>query len=282
MADKERERLLAQVRQLQRRASNKVSRIRTVNGIEIGGTDHDVRRDPKKTKNYNKTQLRSFIGKLENFNSRSNNFVQGAEGAVIPKKQWNEYKAVERKYNSIGQRINNSVLKTVMPKGSETVPGSGMTIKQRRNTLKPDNPRSAGAAVAGPYAEIDRKPSRVKSSAALAKLTEALKKKIDPTHLDRELKRGRKEMRQMLIEIGAADLLKEARKLTDEQFNVVWNETNFADAISTLYYHYKNKNSQTDQNTRAANLEDYRDDAKSIIEWGLKIQPPKLPNRTKK
>lgn len=217
-------RLRAEVRARHRAATQKVSRLRQ-KGVEINNTNYDVRRDLNNVKRYTGAQLKSYLNQLDSFVARSNGFVPGDSGLPIPIKKWRSYKATERQYNRIGDREYNKVADTFLP-------NAGMKVRERRTIL---GKSATGDAVNSPYQEVNRSSRGITSLDALDKLNEQLKRKTSRDFLPGEIKRGRAEFTQMLVEIGNQQHIEAANKLSDEQFNILWNYTSFATEISRDY-----------------------------------------------
>lgn len=266
------ERLRAEVLARHTAANRKVSRLRREKGVEVEGTSHDIRRDISKVKRYNTAQLNSYLKQLNSFTDRSTQFVAGKQGAPIPIQKWRAYEKVERKYNELVRSHDSQF-------GDTFVPTSGMTIAQRAAMMTPDKVVAHGTATAKPYSVLSRKPNRIKDAEALEKLRKDVEKKLSPDYLDKRIKQSRREMRDMLKVIGAPDLQAQADKLTDYQFNILWNYGGFAEAISASYAIVTSKNEKGEARWHASMFEDRGRDAKQLLDWGGSI-PREAPRNS--
>lgn len=219
------EALRAEVRRRHKAATSKVSRLRS-RGVELGDTGYDVRRDLSKIKRYNAPQLKSYLNQLESFVDRKNAFVPGDSGVPLPAAKWREYKRLEKQYNRIGNREFETISDTVPFKPGMSTP------RDRRERL---SKRALGAAVNSPYQEINRDSRNVTSVNALDKLTSQMRNKTSQTFLPRELSKSRRQLMDMLVEIGNSEYVDAVSDLSDHQFNVLWNYTSFATEISSDY-----------------------------------------------
>lgn len=231
MANKDSElaRLRAEVRKRRNAATAKISRIRRSAGIEIGDTQHDPRRNDVNINRYNKAQLTKYLGELNQFNSRDTKFIAGARGVPLSGAKWREHQQVHADYvrfvNNSESAINNIKL-----------PGSDVTVGQRNATLKSKDVVSAlGDAVRKPLSVVNYKPHNIASEESLAKLTDDLRKRMKPNYVSSKLKDQRQQLRKMLDIVGASEFQKQADRLSDHQFNVLWNYHNFAENVSTIY-----------------------------------------------
>jgi len=219
------EALRAEVRRRHKAATSKVSRLRS-RGVEVSGTNYDIRRDLSKVKRYNATQLRAYATQLNSFVDRSNAFVPGDSGVPLPAAKWREYKRLEKRYNEIGNREFTKVENMFLP-------GSTTKVRERRQML--DKSALSGGAMNDPYAEINRKSKGITSIEALERITEQMRSKTTREYLPSELKKSRAQLNEMLTTIGKAEYIEQANSLSEHQFNILWNYTNFANEISLDY-----------------------------------------------
>lgn len=234
MASEEIKRLRAQVRARHAAATKKVSRLRNVNGVEIGGTEFDVRRPPARTKNYNSAQLQRYLTELESFMSRGNNFVAGFQGMPIRKQTLSEYRRVEARNNRKAQQLDDLT-------GDVRVFPKGITVRERRENVMPEGVRAAGAATNKPFFKLSRNVKGIHGEAALQKILKTMQGKMRPEFLSFTVKAQRMQMSQMLDRIGDPNLSGMAGKLTDEQFYILWNEYGLADRLAEKYEIAKGK-----------------------------------------
>lgn len=275
-------RLRAMVRKRRNDVTAKENRIKRRTGVDIRDTKQDPRRPVNVVEKYNKRQLLSYFQELDAFMSRGNGYVAGANNAAIPKQDWLAYKRLERKYNSIGSMQFEQIANIF-------IPTSGMTIAQRDATIIPDKLSAQGATVNRPYTVIDRKPTNIKNAEALRKLTKDMEKKVSGSFLPQQIKNGREQLNQMLTTIGNPELQKKANSLTDAQFNVLWNYTNFASNVSGVYFQMQHKAAEVNDKWYSSVVEDWSSDIRELFDWAGKIPTSqessassKKPNSRKK
>lgn len=253
------DRLRQEVRATRGRVTAKIARIRRNTGVDVGGTIEDPRRPLAVVKKYNTAQLHSYLNKLEAFQSRSVGFVPGAQNVPIPKAKWAEYKRLETRYNATGRKADKLV-------ENAFIPTAGMTIKQYQSTI---HPTAMGDSANRPYSQVDRKSTQVKSVDALARLTRDMRRKLSPNFFPGEIKKSRREMNQMFDVIGASHLKAKAARLTEHQFNTVWNYTNIARAISHMYAIQQMINANAKERWHNSVLEDQENDIGELLDFGL-------------
>lgn len=94
---------------------------------------------------------------------------------------------------------------------------------------------NSGAAVNRPIVGLTRKPVNISSPGKLAMLTEAMEARNAAGYKEKRLAEAREELTRMLTVTGNEKHIKMADKLTDEQLNVLWNYTEFANTLSRDY-----------------------------------------------
>ena len=222
--------LRAEVKRAHRAATQKISRAKSSKGVVLAGSEFDPRGDIGKVKVYTAKQLESQLARLKAFTARNAQFVADAKKNPIPLGEWKEYKAAETVYNN---RVLNefNAIKDV----SIQVGNTSMTVGERAAKMRADHPLAGNPSVKAPHNAVVREPFNIKNRAALKKLTKDAKRKMDPEYDKSELKRQQAEMRQILDAIKSPKLDADIKKLTGQQFNLLWNWTPFADAASTWY-----------------------------------------------
>lgn len=208
-------------------ATRKVSRIKSATGAQVSGTEFDPRTSKSRIKKYTRKQLASYMARLDRFNDRSNQFVSDASRNPIPRSEFREYKRREAQFNKVVSD-NLDRYKDVY------IPASGQTVGERIAMTTPTHRHMTDTGVNRPL-PIDRKPEQIASRKALQKMVRDLKKKGTKTWVRREIKRGQDELTKMLDVVGSDPLMKAIGKLTPDQFNIVWNYTNFATRASLVY-----------------------------------------------
>lgn len=253
-------RLREEVRKRRAAATAKISRTRRVHGADIAGTSVDPRRDPKVINKYNAAQLRAYLGKIESFMDRKIQFVGGARGANLKKSPVTDLLKTQTNYNKVVEARRRELDKI-------NILGKGLNIGQRRDTI---HPTAAGSVVNDPYAKSNLKPSQFTSDESVAKMAAQLKERMAPDYLAKKLKEAREQGRQMLVHMGAHDLIDEMNDLTDYQFDILWNEAGFAQALSVVYTVLES-NAGRWQNSV---VEDKKDDIREFLGWAATLEPP--------
>lgn len=235
-------------------------------GVEVSGTSLDPRRDLSAIKRYNSRQLNAYIRELNSFTARSTGYVGGAESTVLDRRLWNQYKRLERQVNALSDAQSKMA-------AGKIIPGTGMTIAQREATIVPERRAGIGEAVARPYSRYNRQPGNINGNDKLRALIAQMQKKLSPDYLPRELAKQRVQMADMLDIIGSSSLREKAAKLTDAQFNILWNLTPFARAMSGVYEHHKAKARDVkEENWALAVYESQNQDANELIDWAATLE----------
>ena len=239
-------------------AGAKISRSRKA-GVELGGTRFDPRRAPGAIKNYNERQLRSYISELESFNARSNQFVAGAEGAPIRRETWQAYQRMETAVNIKTER-NLARIANLKP------PHSGMTIGQREATLEADNVAAAGKANNKPLFKVNREHVNIAGEDAVKTLTKNLTKKLARNYIGRVINRDRERVDKIFEKMGMHDIREMLSDLSNDQFNVLWNHTQFASGTGSQYWHYEAKGTK-DKRWHDVNFEGQKQELYDFVKW---------------
>lgn len=258
--------LRAAVRKRRSQVTAKENRIKRNTGVDLRDTPSDPRRPVNVVRRYSARQLNAYLRELNTFMLRDNGFVAGINNTAIPKADWIAYKKIERQYNAIGQGIINAI-------GGILNPVNNMTILERENSMIPKSKRAQGDVVHRPFGVEDRKPGNIKDAAALAKIRLKLEKKLKSDYLPAQIEAGRAQLSKLLVGIGEDDsLLKKAAALTDSQFNILWNYTNFATAVSAISPSGGHRSSaviEQDSSNRYMSgvVSGYGDDIRVFFDW---------------
>lgn len=267
--DSDIQRLRAEVAAKHRAATNKISRLRK-QGIEVGGSEYDIRRESARVKRYNRAQLNAYLNDLQNFTSRRTQFVGLSEGQPATTQDWAKYKALEQKYRAIGDSHLNAI-------GDTFIPTSGRTIAEREEEIRPNRLRSIDNSVNRPYVPIDRKPENINGPKALRELTKQMQQRVSKKYLPAKIRQTKANFADMLNLIGADELMAKIDKLTLHQADVLFNYTNAANAIATMYSNTKKAYDGSKGRYLGSVSADQSADAEKLIDWALKEIP-----RTKK
>jgi hypothetical protein len=219
-------RLRREALQAQRRVNNKVSRLKA-KGVHIAGSKHDPRTDAKKIGVYTAKQLISYINKAESFTSRKTSFVGGVEGKPIPKELFLKYKRLEA--------IRNNVVDARMSeRGHYMVPGLGKTIQEREDSLFKGK-RAQGGPVSKEFVKFNRSPENINGVEGLTKLIRDYQKKNKRATTPKMIKEWREQLDEMLKTIGNDNYRERANALSDYQFDIMFDNSEFAGNASLLY-----------------------------------------------
>lgn len=227
MPDNDIQFLREQVKKRRAAVTAKENRIRRNTGVEIAGTPEDPRRPPSVIAKYNARQLNNYLGDLNSFMSRGNGYIADASGGFIRKSSWLAYKRVER--------ANNALAKAEFESFADVHdPVRNMTVREAEVLFTPDSKRAQGDIRHRPYSVVDRKPENIKNAAALDKLKKQLDGKLAPGYLPKAIKASRRQAGMMMDNAGVSDLKKVMAKLSDSQFNLLWNYTGFAGRLAQI------------------------------------------------
>lgn len=263
--------LRAEVRRRHKAATSKVSRLRS-RGVELGGTNIDVRRDLSKVKRYNATQLRAYAATLDRFVSRQTAYVPGDKGVPLPAAKWREYKRLER--------MNNRRTNTEYEKVADTfLPTPSIRIRDRRTMLSQS---ALGQSANVPFQEMNRKSTGITNEKALDKIIEQMRDKTRRGYLPEQLAKSREQFMKMLGEIGEQRYLKAASELSDAQFDILWNYTSFATQISSDYEIMKLKARGEMERSHEKIHEDNQDAISDLLTWAQGQPANRTTTQTRK
>ena len=226
----QRDELFEEIRHAQRLTGKKVSRMKVGGGAAIAGTGLDPRRDLKKVRNYNTKQMESYLAQLNKFRLRSSGYVMGAQGRVIARSLFLEYKRKERAYNKRAQGEWERVK-------DRTSPGTaGLTNEQidaiRKRKL-PGTPR-------GKYRASDpilREARHIMGDAGIRKMIRNMDKMLASDRAEKDAKQSRKVMRKMLKGSDSATkaIRKKIARLTNSQLNYAMQYSDLMMMVEARY-----------------------------------------------
>lgn len=225
------ERLRQLARKRHRAATQKASRLRA-KGVEISGTSLDPRRKVADISKMRSRDLQSYINKLNNFTSRETSFVSGAR-APLTGNLWHKYETLQRAVN----QMNAKPYETIKDKFIRSL---GMTVEQYQG-MKPTHPVTGNPASRAPHLPVNRSSKGVPNDKQLKKLIKDLENKLAAGHTDKIMRRDRKVADEMLRTIGDKGIRRDLKKLSHQEFNLLWNYTNFANIASFDYEIAKSK-----------------------------------------
>lgn len=212
----------------QRQAGKKVSRLRRVKGVEIGGTPLDPRKDRDDINRMNSIQLRAHLRRLDTFQSRDVQFVPDSEGRPIPGKKFKTYQRLIRQ--------SNKEIRAMMKKiGDIYLESAGSTVMERFNKLKPKYrglPDSQGAM---PMERPLPESTSIASEKALDKLIRHTRKMISPEHKSKNIRKWQRNVVKGLRKMGDKDVLREFKKLSGAQQSFLITQTHFMNNFGMKY-----------------------------------------------
>lgn len=223
------------VRDRHEAATKKVSRMRRVNGVDIGGTSRDVRRNPANIRRYTRSQLNAYLRELNHFQSRQVGYVRGADGTIFTRQQQAEFNRKQSQWNAKVRRINREI------EGVNIGP-LGKTVEQRRAERAGRNIRRAGGDTQNkPLSESHRRMSNIYGQDAYKKLMDRLDKQLEKGYTQKVLREQRAQFNQMARRNGfSRELLDTVENMNDYQFNIFFNETDAAEKSGESYFWHVN------------------------------------------
>lgn len=271
------DRLRDEVRASQRRAGAKVSRLNVKKGVRVANTKFDVRRDSAKIKTYNTKQLNAYNAELKLFTSRATTFVAGDGGAPLPGAAWRRHERAIDKFNAIGNSKRAAI-------DDIRLPGLGVTIAERRAGLSNKVRRADGEIANRPFEPISKKPSAYPDAEALAIGTRSFEKRSTEQWTEKQYRLARKQSRGMLDKIGDVKLANRVKRLSRDQFDTLWNHSQF---ISELLPDYlkalvDSKQMNDDDLIEAMNSEGKRETVIELIDWASNLPKSRAPKAKRK
>jgi len=260
VADRELEELRRLARQRHRAVTGKISRLNRQANISLSGTKNDPRRELAKVKRYTKAQLRTYIEQLNGFNARSVQFVPSANRTPIRADLWKKYKDLEQRYN---QRINEQFERVQ----DVFLPTVGQTIGERMDMITPVHRQLTNPAVNAPFRPAEMKPGNVSSERALQRLIRQKQNQLRAGYRKKLVNDAREQFAKMADIINRRDLVADVRKLSDAQFEVLWNYTPFATAIGINYEVIQAMLSNREKPYHSDSLRNAVASQKSLIDW---------------
>jgi hypothetical protein len=256
----------AQALHLQRRVNHKISRLRTKQDVEVAGSQYDPRRPVRNIKRYTQKQLDALIARQTQFVDRTTQFVGDAYRRPIPVSEFKQLHVAELARHKQAQEVYKKHKDIPLPGGHET-------IGERRDKMRADRKMAGNPSVTDPYDPPVRKPNQIANRKALKKLTKEAQQKAKKGWDDKELKRQIGEFSKMVDRIGDADLAASVKKLTPGQFRTLWNDTNFATAVSSQYEITRSDLiSEQDKPWHIQIIHDAFTDARRLVDWAKKLK----------
>ena len=260
------ESIRADIARLRKLTTKKISRTKRAKDALLSGTQFDPRRAPKAEKRYTKRQAEAYRQVLQGFLSRSTQFVGGAGGYVMKKQQWDAYKKLEQQYNNRVNQKFDKVSGIQLPQGE--------TIASRMARRTPPHPQMAYEAFHSPYNPPERSPKAVQSDKALRKLMDKMAEKANPRYEKDSIEKNRHQFLGMADRLGDDALVEKVKKLTDEQFNVLWN---FSEMPYDMSLWYETQKLVDDGNTKhplvtSGAAESAKREYGKLVDWASKLK----------
>jgi hypothetical protein len=249
-----------QIARAKRNAQAKMSRIKKQQRYDIANTTNNpIRGDDS---SMTRRQKQSYLKQLNKFNSRSTRFYVDARGKALSARKWEAYKRAEARANAF--------VRSDMAKYAKIRNPNGQTIGEWISAMRPKAVKLFVNPSGSNMHEIDRKPTAINGEKALEKLTKTQIEKANTTKYQRKVATGRKQLEKMADAFGDKKMIELAKALTDEQFKVLWNYTDFANAVSLEYSVYMQ--SLVDEKSFNANaMENASNKAHEYLKWASKI-----------
>lgn len=256
--------LRQQARARRTAATRKVNRLEKL-GIVVSGTKEDPRRPVEVVKRYNSSQLRKYIGELNAFTERNNQYVRGNKGAPIKRNTWKQYKALESVYNANADKAFEAIKNIKIDRAN-------ITIGERQAMLGEGKfPRAANPATNSPFNKMDRSPGGLPNNEAVSKLTKDLKKRTSKDFFKNEAARLKQDINKFFDNIGDTRFREAVNKMTPKQIHAL-NLTNFANAVGTLYEYYKRLMNGRNDDYAAKVMDDQSREAVELVNWARTIK----------
>jgi hypothetical protein len=255
------------VRKRRSAVTAKERRIFNNTGVNINNTRDDPRRPPSVIKSYDSRQLSSYLRDLNNFMLRENGYIADTSGGLIPKRDWLSYKRSERKLNKIVKAHFDKI-------ADINDPYRNKTIRQAEGLFVPDDNRAAGEIRHRPYNEIHRDANNIKNVNALKKLHDQVNRKQTKEYLDEALTNGRSQANSMLANAGVGELKNAMAKLSNQQFDVLWNYWGFAGRLAQIGSSGGNRAQNIASRDRLPEQEkdQIKEDVSELIDDAMKLQ----------
>jgi hypothetical protein len=255
--------LRAEVKRKQRNAAAKIRRLEKNKGVAIKLSHADPRANAAKIARYTAKQLIAHAVRLDEFTNRKTQYVPGVEGTPISAAKWKEYKTLEQAVNEAALFRDNE------RKHIKDVAGT-MTLGERKATFYDDRISAAGDAVFDFMPKTTRKSFQMADEKALEKFIKLQKSRLDGNYIPGKIKEARGQMAQMLKEIGNTEFIERAKKLTDYQFDLLWQDASNVNQISLVYWITQQMARGTHERQFAKQLEDNTSDIHDLFAWAEK------------
>ena len=264
--------LRALARKRQRAVGKKISRIRRQVGAEIAGTSYDPRKPSSNINKLNRNQLRSYINKLNAFQSRQNQYVQLSGNVPLPRKTWLAYVKPQEKVNKLANTLDKFINPISVVNNN---PNDINTIGLQKSMLgKKEYPRMTGAAMT-PFRRSELLSYKVKSAEAVGILTRNALKQSSPGFLKSQVKTFRKQVESALDKMAGSEEMKQSfNELSDFQFLALWERPGTFENFFARYEDMQKRTVETiDSDDEFDEL--WNDESNGLLQWARSIERPK-------
>lgn len=254
---------------------SKINRLRREKGVEISGTQHDVRVESARLGRYNSRQLDAFIERANNFVSRKTQFVGGANGVPLPADKFRMLQKLEKQYTSVGNSIMDKI-------GDIQAPFSTKNIRARDADMRPTF-KTGGEPVDRTFAPVATEARRIQNVQALDKFIEQRIKQNDPEYALSRVNSSREQLDKMLTRMGADEFKDRVNALSNEQFFVFWEYGPYAGDIALQYDIVKRSHEEMrpmNQN-EARDIDDINAELDETLTWAATL-PSDVPLASRK
>jgi len=268
--------LREEVKKAHKRAGDKVSRTKRFHNIDISGTSMDPRLPMSEVNKLNAKGLRAYNNSISSFLQRNVQFAKGARDTVIDYSFWNrKFIPVQNKYNKFVEARRAEVDKIQLVQRETDSPKE--TVGQRRervNKVQNGGPAYAvGDILNDPYATVHYKPGFVKGNEAMKKIMESMEYKMSPEYQRKMIEEDRNTVDKALDKMGLSDLKEAFSILSDKQFDILFNESTFAETFFPRYIQMQSSMGQLDDEE----IQDKREDTMVDIDWVREAVPIEHP-----
>lgn len=247
--------LRAQVRARQRAVGKKISRLRS-QGVELGGTKNDPRRNSELYKRYTRKQLETQLARLNAFQSRSNSFYALGNGQVVTGAQVQKYRRAEAAVNRSRRRLFE------IYSGRKI---GGKTLEERIADATPKDSRLINPAINHNWKPIKRNLKGIRSVEAMEKLRLKLLRQAEPEYLQKQAVEGRNTARELLEYAGQDDVLDAIDTLSKDEWQELWLTPGFAREASIAYENTKRYEYPKLREKEAHGLQSMAQDSRSTM-----------------
>ena len=257
----------SQALHLTKRATHKISRLKSARDVIVAGSEYDPRKNKKLIARYTEKQLDAYIARANQFVDRSTQFVPDAHRRPIPAQEFKALHIAQQKHHDRMQAQLDAKRNTPTASGTET-------IGQRRDKMRSDRKMAGNPSVNDPYDPKVNKSSDIASRGAVKKLLKDAEQKLTKGWDNKELKRQIGEFSKMVDRIGDADLAASVGRLSPAQFRSLWNDEGFAAAVSSQYEIVRTTLvAEEDKPWHVQIISDAFADARRMVDWAGKLDP---------